>query len=227
MKNNNKNQKNNDINIKTIWKAFRSEKGKRLSFVIFYLFFFIFLFIFLHTETPEVSTIEPKPFESSLPFVTSTLENNDYTFKYIVNSNLNELLYLVNKTNNSIIVNDDTGTFEFTYKNGVLTTTDSKKVIHSELLSIYELKRIIKSSKLVSETKLNETNEYLYTYKITNRDLSSILLDAITNGDIENEIIIKTDSNKEIKEVDFDLINYEKELNQELNNFKITIIIGE
>ncbi|MBR3661404.1 MAG: hypothetical protein IKN63_05875 [Bacilli bacterium] len=225
MKNNN--QKNKDINIKTIWKAFRSEKGRKLSFVIFYIFFFIFLFIFFRTNTSNNTTPNNKELETSLPFVTSTLEKNDYTFKYIVNSNSNELLYLVNKKSNSIIVNDDTGTFEYTYKNGVLTTNDLKKVIHSELLSIYELKRIIKSSKLVSETKLNETNEYLYTYKIMNSDLSNILLDTITNGDKENEIIVKTNSNKEIKEINLDLINYEKEINNDLSSFNITIIMGE
>ena len=43
MKNNQNNKNNQDkkINIKTIWKFLRSEKGKRYSFVIFYIFYYI------------------------------------------------------------------------------------------------------------------------------------------------------------------------------------------
>ena len=77
MKNNNKN--NNEITIKTIWKWLRSKKGKRYSFVIFYIFFFIFLYIFMNVDLKtDTNKKEETPKEdtsalTSLPFVTSNL----------------------------------------------------------------------------------------------------------------------------------------------------------
>ena len=218
-------KKEKDVNIKTIWKMIRSEKGRKLSFVIFYLFFFIFLFIFIYSSPATIDN-NSRENQYSLPFNTATLEQNDYTFKYIVKTDLNELLYFVNKSKDGLMVNDDTGTYQFVYKNGFLTTNSNLNVRHAELLSIFELKRIIKNSKLISETKLNETNEYVYTYKITNSNLSIILHDEV-DGKLENEIIVKTDNKKEIREINLDLLNYERELNSNLKKFNITIKIGD
>ena len=228
---NKKNQKKEEINIKTIWKAFRSEKGKRYSFIIFYFFFFIFLFIFINTNTkttPNTSTDLNKQLEeSSLPFITKNLENTDYKFKYIVISNNNELDYLGTKTNNKIYINDDTGEYEYSYQNGKLVSLNNHKMIHAELFDIYTIKRIIKSGKLVSETKLNETDEIIYNYTIRNIDLSDITLQNINNLDSLNEIKVKTNKNRQIENIEFNLLNYEKELNNELTIFKIILEIGD
>ena len=228
---NKKNQKKEEINIKTIWKAFRSEKGKRYSFIIFYFFFFIFLFIFINTNTkttPNTSTDLNKQLEeSSLPFITKNLENTDYKFKYIVISNNNELDYLGTKTNNKIYINDDTGEYEYSYQNGKLVSLNNHKMIHAELFDIYTIKRIIKSGKLVSETKLNETDEIIYNYTIRNIDLSDITLQNINNLDSLNEIKVKTNKNRQIENIEFNLLNYEKELNSELTIFKIILEIGD
>ena len=232
---NKKNKKDSEINIKTIWKAFRSEKGKRYTFVIFYIFFFIFLFIFINTgpttkpnnNLNNNSNANNQIDESSLPFQTKNLENNNYKFKYIVYSNINELDYLGEKLNNKIFINDDTGVHEFNYRNGNLISIDNSNIIHSELFDIYTIKRIIKNSKLVSETKLNETEEYVYNYTIKNTDLANITLQSVNNLDNINDIKITTNKNKEIESMEFNLLNYESELNKTLNTFKIVLEIGD
>ena len=227
---NKKNKKNQDINIVTIWKTLRSEKGKRYSFIIFYIFFFIFLFIFINTNIPTTNKkidTDTQVQESSLPFITKNLENNNYNFKYIINSNLNELDYLGSKINNKIIINDDTGSYEFNYQNGKLVSLSNTNILHTELFDIYTIKRIIKNSKLISETKLNETGEYIYNYSITNKNLSEITLKDINNLENLNDIKIKINKNKEIVSIEFDLLNYESELNNDLKIFKIILEIGD
>ena len=219
----NKKANENNIDFKTIFTFFKSDKGKKISFVVFYFFFFLFLFIFFNTNK---ITTDNKKEESSLPFITSNLENNNYKFKYIVKSN-NELLYLITKTNNYLIINDDTGEYRLNFKNGNLEDNNNIVIIHKELLNIFEVKRVIKNSKFISVTMLNETNEYMYNYTITNESLNNIFNNTISNKYLENEIIVKTNNKKEIEEIDFNLLNYEKELNSNLENFKITIIIGD
>ena len=213
-----KKNNNNKNNIITIWKNLRSEQGKKYSFFIFYIIFFLILFIMIISN--KNTSIEPKE-EYSLPFSTRIIENNNYKFKYTIDSNLDKLLYKGEKINKTIYLDDDTGRYEFNYINGKLVNNQDIKFLYKEFLDIYEIKKIIKSSKLISETKLNETNEYIYNYKIKNKDLDEILLNNIDNIDLENEINIKTNDKKEIKEIDIDLSNYQR--NEELDSFKIII----
>ena len=224
------NKQDKDINIKTIWKWLRSEKGKQYSFIIFYFFFFLFLFIFINagrttTNTNNNTNNITNNEESSLPFITKNLEQNNYNFKYIVKSNYDELLYKGIKNNNTITIIDDTGEHDFIYQNGKLES--SYNILYKELFDIYSIKRIIKNSKLVSETKLNETEELIYNYKITNNNLNNILGNTITNLNLENEIIIKTDNKKEILEINYNLINYQKEFDNNLVDFSITLELGD
>ena len=222
----NKSNKKNDLNLKTLWKLFRSDKGKTYSFFIFYIIFFIFLFIFISGTNYKDNKVDNNV-ESSLPFKTINIENNNYQFKYIVNTNYNTIDYLGERDKNIINIKGDEGEYTYYYQNGVLINDNHEKIIHDKLLDIFEVKRIIKNSKLISETKLNENNNYIYNYKIKSNDLNSILLSDSLFDDLENDIIVLTNQNKEIIKIEFDLLNYEKKLNSELNMFKITIDYGE
>ena len=145
--------------------------------------------------------------------------------KYTVKTNFDELLYKGEKNNNVITIIDDVGSHSFNYKNGVLV--GDYKILYKELFDIYQIKRIIKSSKLISETKLNETNEFIYKYSITNGNLDNILENTINELELVNEIVVKTDYNKLIKEITYDLVNYQKEINKDLNEFKVTLSVEE
>ena len=206
-------KKNNDINIKTIWKFFRSEKGKRYSFIIFYIFFFIFLFIFMNIDYKTDNNVnkeekEDIPMISSLPFETSNLENNNYNFKYIINCK-EQVIYDANKNNNLYTFKNNNIIYTFELINGNLTGIE--KIDYIDFSNIYFLRQVIKNSKLISETKLNETNEYVYTYKIKNNELSNYLNKEINNDNL-SEINIKTDNNKKIKSFKIDLSSYENNI---------------
>ena len=76
---------NGKITIKSIWKWLRSEKGKRYSFLIFYLFFFIFVFIFISLPS-NITTNNNENSNSgnnsniqgeSFPFSVKNLEEDD------------------------------------------------------------------------------------------------------------------------------------------------------
>lgn len=215
-----KNKKKNEINIKTIWKFLRSEKGKRYSFFIFYIFFFIFVFSIASLGNNKIVK-EP---EQSLPFKTLVIENNNYSFQYTIKTNYNEIPYKGIKDKNDIVVYGDEGEYHYNYLNGkLINANDNNKILHEELFDIYEIKKIIKSSKLISETKLNEDNKYVYNYKITNDKLNQLFNNNVDDN-LENEITIKTNSKKELEEIEFNLLNYEKKNNTELNECLITII---
>ena len=208
-----KNKKNNnDINIKTIWKILRSEKGKRYSFIIFYVFFFIFLFIFMNIDIKSNNKnnnqknnqkLEETTMISSLPFDTNSLENNNYNFKYIV-SCPSKITYDGIKNNNIYkFTNDET--IEYELINGELN--EDKKVMYVNFTNVYFLRQVLKNSKIISETKLNETNEYIYTYNINNNILGEFLKEENDSSD-KTEIIVKTDSNKKIESISVDLSSY-------------------
>ena len=198
-------KQDNNFNIITIWKWLRSEKGKRYSFIIFYLFFFIFLFVFFNfdysSNKKEISE-EPKP-ESSLPFITSNLENKTYSFIYIISCS-NKKVYngLKNEKNYTFKFNNNIYTYQLI--NGDLK--GDINISYIDFSNVYFLRQIIKNSKLVSETKMNEMEEYLYNYKIKNNILSNYLPEEI-NEDLETEITIKTDNKKVIKEVNVKISN--------------------
>jgi len=214
-----------DINIKTIWKALRSDKGKKYSFVIFYVFFFIFLFIFMSIN--NVSDSNQTKEISSLPFSVKELENSNYNFTYQINQNNSIVLYNGFKGNGMINLSDSNNNYTFTYTSGELsTTTNNNNIKYYKLLDIYTIKQIIKNSKLISETKINETGDLIYNYSVSNSYLNTIFLNNVSNN-LNNNIIVKTNNLKVVYEIDFDLVNYEKNINSDTHLFEINIRYGE
>ncbi len=215
----NEGKKETKFDIKKAWKVLRSEEGKKYSFFIFYFFFFIFIFILI-TSTRNIS---PKSKEEySLPFKTNLIENKNYNFKYIVKTNYNDILYSGKKIDNEIKVIGDEGEYLYKYNNGNLNNLKNEKILLDELFDIFLVKRVIKNSKLISETRLTDENIYIYNYKIKSNYFSNLLQSNITNN-LDNDVIIKTDNKRNIKNIELDLLNYEKELNRELTTFKISI----
>ena len=198
-------KKNDEINIKTIWKWLRSEKGKRYSFAIFYIFFFIFLFIFMNVNNVDNQKKEEKKedkIESSLPFITSNLENNDYSFTYNITCP-DKNIYNVKKKDKEYIFSKDNDIYTYDLINGELESNE-EKISYIDFSNIYFLKQVIKNSKYISETKLNESEEYIYTYEIKNNELINYLKEEINILET-SEIKIKTNSNKKIKEVEINI----------------------
>ena len=218
--------KKKEFNIKTIFTWLRSEKGKKYSFFVFYFFFFIFLFIYLKvTSNYEVDNSENN---YRFPYQISILESDNYSFQYLLTSNLKEEEYLVEKSNSKLYVKDDQGIVEYSYKNGVLIT-DNDRIPYSKLLNIFELKRLIKNSVLETETKMNTTGETIYNYNISNQELANIFNVSIDSAlELNNNITIKSSSDKKIKEIRFNLLNYENMISDsKYSNFEIVFIFGD
>lgn len=200
-------KKENDINIKTIWKWLRSEKGKRYFFVVFYVFFFIFLFIFMNinisddSKTKETTEDTSKLF--SLPFSTSKLENGNYNFTYNV-ACPNKFVYKGEKTGQEYSFILDDKTYNYRIINGNLITYDDNKISYVDFSNIYFLKPIIKNGKYISETKLAETEEYIYTYEINNSILINYIQEEINILET-SEIKVKTNNQKDIKEIEINI----------------------
>lgn len=225
--------KKDEITIKSIWKWLRSKKGKRYSFFIFYIFFFIFVFIFI--SLPSNMTIDNNnndnnlP-EETLPYSTKNLEENDYKFTYVINNNNSQADYVGEKENNNIVLRDDRGEYIYTYQNGELKfNSNETSPALIKFLDIYEIKKIIKNSKLVSETKLITDNNYLYTYIIKTSDLLELYEEENeAMGELNNSVSIKTNSQKQILEIKLDVLGYMKTLEEEtIDKYEIIITYEE
>jgi hypothetical protein len=68
----------------------------------------------------------------------------------------------------------------------------------------------------------------IYIYTISNEELSNLFNDT-KNGNLNaiNWITITTNSNKEIKEIKFDLTNYQLLTDNQINSYEITITYGD
>lgn len=229
-----------ESNIKTIYKWLRSDKGKRYSFFIFYIFFFVFVFIFLaftnssqdefqDTNNTDTNINNKQEVTSSLPFNTSNLENNNYTFKYQVLKNDKKKEYLGEKQTNLIKILNDTGTYEYKYRNGNLIENIELDEYY-QLFDIYTIKRIIKNSKYEYKQEYND-GRIIYSYLIKNGDLANFLeIENYKQDDLHNEIKIETNNKNQVYEITFDiinLINNSSNLDDKDTMYKIIITYGD
>ena len=209
MKNNQNNKNNQDkkINIKTIWKFLRSEKGKRYSFVIFYVFFFAFLFILMSLPNTSTNNKQNNQVESSLPFKITNLEQSNYTFNYVKKIDNNSTIYLGKRNDNQISLILDDNIYIYNYQNSTLKpSVDNESDIIYQFLDIYELKRIIKNSTYISKTEFPDGN-INYNYEIDNNTLANILnMEVLDNSNLINKIIVNTNKTG-VLDITFDLLN--------------------
>lgn len=216
-----------EITIKSIWKWLRSDKGKRYSFFIFYFFFFVFLFLFI--SIPNNEAVDNKnnniKEEQKLPFSLKKIKNNNYKFTYTINYNNNILEYTGQKDGNLITLTNGIDKYTYNYVNNELKEEIKKSPIQIDFLDIYKIENMITNSTIIEETKLIATDELLYTYNIETSKLFDILLyDSLIINNSSNNIIIKTNSLKEVREIKLDLLNYMKEFKkEEIDNYEIII----
>ena len=221
-----------NITIKSVYKWFRSDKGKKYSFFIFYLIFFIFLFIFISIPYKESPTNNDIPKEdSSLPFKTSNLETSNYEFIFETTIDDKTITYQGIKKDKQISLMIDTQEYNYNYQDGKLVFLgEEKPTFYTEFLDIYEIKRIIKSATFITETKYQVTEQIEYNYEIKSNSLDELL----NNNDsyyeeTTNKIIILCNENNEIEKITLDISNFSKEENiieEQPKLYLITITYG-
>lgn len=223
--------KKDKITVKSIWKWLRSDKGKKYSFVIFYLFFFIFLFVIVSfpNNTESDNNNQTIKEETSLLFKTSNIEEDNISFNYLVKINDDTTNYLVNKDNNDIKVEYNDEIYSYYYEYGILKpASDTDFDIFYQLLDVYEVKRIIKSSKFISKTEYND-GTFIYNYEIDNETLSSYLNTLVLDSSLNNNIKVTVKDDK-VFSISFDftnLINNSNLLTAEVSLYEINLNYGD
>ena len=204
------------ITVKSVWKFIRSEKGRKYSFVIFYAIFFIFLFIFLRAPA---TYIEEKPKEeiSSLPFVTSKVESNNYNFIYKEIINEKEITFEGTRENNLITINNERDRYDYQEENGELTFLgDLNPINYYKLLSIYNVKSLLKDASLVSKVEFPGTSEFAFNYDIESSTLAEFFgEELISDEESLNRVIVNCNKDLEVTSINFDIYNYWKQENTE------------
>ena len=200
--------KNGKTIVKSVWNYFKSDKGKRNSFFVFYLIFFIFLFILLATTNEYQKPVdEPEQKEEEVfPFSINFVREDDYSFTFSYLSNLFEYEYLGVKDKDNITLSGDTGNHIYKYQEGKLINSTNKLGIdYDEFLDFYLLKMILKSATLDYKTEFSEGNK-LYHYEISNLILANFLdIKLVNNNQDIVTIDIYTSKEGKVNLIEIDL----------------------
>ena len=170
------------------FKEFYNEKnGKIILFFGFYLIFFIFLGFYM------------KGLNNTPPDNTNKdeIKITSYTINNLVNSDY--------KYDIKILDNDESITFSGT-KNNI----DYANYENKYFLDIYNINQLLKRSKFI------ESNDYVLSYELNNKEINDLLL--TTKDDGINKIDVIVNKNSAVNKIVMDLSNYMGK-----NTFQITI----
>ncbi len=216
------------ITVKSVWKWLRSSQGKKYSFVIFYAIFFIFLFIFISMPADYKPNNKQSEEEvSSFPFTTKRLENDDYNFVYKEIINEKEISFSGVKENNTISISDSKDKYDYIYQNGELSFMGELNPLnYYKLLSIYNIKALLKDGILVTKAEFPRTKEYEFYYDIESYDLGEFFEIDYDGEESLNRMIVNCDADLEVKKITFDIVNFlkgENQLDTETNSYMIEL----
>ena len=168
-------------------------KGKYILFFGFYLIFFIFLAVYMRSiRSNEVPEVIDEP-KVITTYDISNLVNNDYQYAIEINDN-NEIIKFSGTKSNI-----DYANFENKY-----------------FLDIYNINQLLKRSKLIN------SENYVLTYELLNKDIDDILL---TNSlDRANEIMVYVNEDGKVEKINLNLAMY---MNKDNYQILIDYNIGE
>ena len=180
---------------------YNNRNGKAILFFGFYLLFFGFLAIYIRNINANKLKDTPKEETNIVEKITSydlsDLINNDYAYKYVI-VDYDE-------------VNDNSITFIGT-KNNI----DYANFENKYFLDIYNINQLLKRSKLIN------SENYVLTYELLNKDIDDILL---TNSlDRANEIMVYVNEDGKVEKINLNLAMY---MNKDNYQILIDYNIGE
>lgn len=187
------------------------QKKATLKLVVMF-FFFLFLIICARISSHSSSSVKNNQYQS-FSFQFDLIEKGNYHFEYIESINANSHTYIGDRNNEIEQFNDGV---EYFYKNGEKyfklennTWKDTQNpYIFSEFLNIENIKEILNRSMLLSKTEYREGN-HNFTYQVSTTTLQDIINHKqIDIEDIPNEIMITTDSQNNVIEMNFKLDSY-------------------
>lgn len=177
-------------NFKT-W--YSDKKGKYILFFGFYLIFFIFFGIYIRSAKDNKPKEDNKEKEVEVEKITSydisNLVNNDYNYEI------------------EIIDDENLDSFK-----GTKSNTDYGNYSNKYFLDIYNINQLLKRSKLI------DSENYILTYELPNKEINDILLKDKQDG--INKIMVYVNEKGEVNKIYLDLTNYfEKDIYQITINY--------
>lgn len=225
-KKNNEQEQNNSYQDNTI---------KQMAFFGFYLIFFIVIIILLRTSyksTPAKQTNNLNGY--GYDYKLTSLTNNNFHFIYKENLNDNETIYEGDTLNNvtSLTKSGEVATNYYLTSdkvylkdNNLLTWSESSNpMLFKDFVSTLNIQSIINEANYLYKTEYIKDDFLYFGYNITNNSLRKIFKIDEVEGDVStNNIIVVTDKKGTIKYVNYELTNYYKSIDQNINKYIITI----
>lgn len=174
-----------------------NKKGKYILFFGFYLIFFIFFGFYiksLKANNPKEETKEEqKQVEKITTYNISKLISNDYS-------------YDIEITDNEDLINF----------HGTKNNIDYANYSNKYFLDIYNINQLLKRSKLIN------TDNFILTYELSNKEINDILLTERKDG--INKIMVYVNDKTEVNKIFMDLSNY---LEKDVYQINIIYKVGE
>ena len=110
----------------------------------------------------------------------------------------------------------------------IVCVTGQHREMLDQVLDVFEVKRILKSSKFVSKTEYSD-GTFIYNYEIDNETLSGYLNTLVLDSSLKNSINITVKNNK-VFSMKFDLknlINSSNVLTKQVSLYEINLNYGD
>lgn len=217
--------------IKFIKELRKTERGKAIVFLSFYLIFFLVLIVFIRISSSnfKAPTYEFYSEESRMYTYDKILANN-YSYTYTITIDNNIFVYNGKKYNNmeSFVFNNinylyDGANYYVVDENNIWIMVDSPNM-YSDFTNFTRLGEVIADATYISKTEFGD-GKSIYNYLISSNSMIKVLEDVATDiEEVPNSVVFNASGdNLHIDSIELDLTSYGKYKGICFNNFKITI----
>lgn len=215
--------------------TYQDNTTKQIAFFGFYLVFFIVIIILLRTSYKSTSTKQTNNLNGyGYDYKLTSLTNNNFHFIYKENLNDNETIYEGDTLNNvtSLTKSGEVATNYYLTDdkvyikdNNLLTwSLSTNPMLFRDFVSTINIQNIINKAEYVYKNEYIKEDVLYFGYKITNNELRKIFKQEVVENDmLSNSIIVVTDKKGVIKSVNYELTNYFKNIDQNINKYIISI----
>ena len=215
--------------------TYQDNTTKQIAFFGFYLVFFIVIIILLRTSYKSTSTKQTNNLNGyGYDYKLTSLTNNNFHFIYKENLNDNETIYEGDTLNNvtSLTKSGEIATNYYLTDdkvyikdNNLLTwSLSTNPMLFRDFVSTINIQNIINKAEYVYKNEYIKEDVLYFGYKITNNELRKIFKQEVVENDmLSNSIIVVTDKKGVIKSVNYELTNYFKNIDQNINKYIISI----
>jgi hypothetical protein len=215
-----------------------TDSSRQLAFFGFYLVFFVVIIILLRTGLNGTNN-NNKNNKNSLTgygydYKLNDIVRNNYHFVYKENVNDIQTIYEGDILNSNMSFTKsgipsseyyETSNKIYVKDNNLLTWSETTEPMRfKNFVSGVNIQSIISTAKYVYRTEYNKEDTLYFGYTISNNELRKIFQTAEVEGDQEkNAIIVITDKSGNVKSINFDLTNYYKTIDQNINKYTIML----